>query len=182
MIVTHTFHIPTRNVSNWLYALFNWYGRNITTGFGPCMLHITQWSLNTYNSRMPFEIKQLVEEVVVTRQARAAVEIVVVVVVVTKPAMGMPMTVVITTTTTTSNITTITTTMMVIANTTFTTITIITIQTQEEEMEEEEITMTWYLMMTATGTKETVKSWVIWCTVLSGSVGLQSLVPLSPEV
>ena len=129
------------------------------------MLHITQWSLNTYNSRMPFEIKQLVEEVVVTRQARAAMEIVVEMAVVTKPTMGMPITVPTPPTPAPTVPTpTVPTTMVVADTTAFTT----------------RLVPTVHLTMTATtpGTIQTVKS----CTVLSDSVGLQSLVLLSPEV
>ena len=117
-----------------------------------------------YNSRMPFEIKQLVEEVVVTRQARAAMVIVVEMAVVTKPTMGMPITVPTPPTPPTQPTPTVPTTMEVADTTAFTT----------------RLVPTVHLTMTATtpGTIQTVKS----CTVLSDSVGLQSLVLLSPEV
>jgi hypothetical protein len=114
-----------------------------------------------YNARMSSEIKQLVEEVVVTRQARAAMVIVVEMAVVTRPTMGMPITV---PTPPTQPTPTVPTTMVVADTTAFTT----------------RLVPTLHLTMTATtpGTIQTVKS----CTVLSDSVGLQSLVLLSPEV
>jgi hypothetical protein len=117
-----------------------------------------------YNARMSSEIKQLVEEVVVTRQARAAMVIVVEMAVVTRPTMGMPITVPTPPTPPTQPTPTVPTTMVVADTTAFTT----------------RLVPTLHLTMTATtpGTIQTVKS----CTVLSDSVGLQSLVLLSPEV